>query len=107
MATPNADRPAAARADHDPLKRLNDHRRDDLLLVARWLGEHPDATSARAARLDTNGIDLSIQTPNGDATAHIPFPAPAPDAPPPALRRAVYDLVKRARSKSGANPRVP
>jgi hypothetical protein len=83
---------------HDPVERLNDHHSDDLLAVARAFGDHPEATAARAQRVDQYGIDLAVVTPNGTVSARVTFTEPVTDAKPPAIRRAFADLTRRARA---------
>lgn len=62
---------------HDPVQRLNDHHGDDLLAVARTLGGHPDATSARAEHIGPAGVDLVIDSPLGWSRTHVNFVEPA------------------------------
>ena len=62
---------------HDPVQRLNEHHAEDLLAVARALGNHPDATSARAEHIGTTGVDLVIDTPHGRSRTHVDFVEPA------------------------------
>lgn len=81
---------------HDPVQRLNDHHADDLLAVARAFGGQPDATSARAEHIDSDGIDLVIETPAGPVTARLAF-TQAADAKPAGRRVAFRDLAGRAR----------
>jgi hypothetical protein len=84
------------RPAHDPRERLNEHHADDLLATARAFG-HPDATSARAAYVNRDGIDLTIQTPHGPETAHVPFAEPAA-ARPSGIRLAFRALARAART---------
>lgn len=85
------------RPAHDPRERLNARHGDELVAVARAFGGHPDATSARAERVDRDGIDLTIQTPHGPATARVSFAEP--DAAEPAgIRMAFRTLARRART---------
>ena len=49
----------------DPLQHINTEHRDELLAAARAFGGHPNATSARAERVDPSGIDLVVETPAG------------------------------------------
>jgi hypothetical protein len=83
---------------HDPRQRLNDHHTDHLLAVARAFGGHPDATSARVERVDRDGLDLTIQTPSGAATARVSFEQPATDDGPAGIRRAFRTLARQARA---------
>ncbi len=81
---------------HDAVERLNDKHSAELLAVARSLGGHPEATSARADRVDPLGIDLLLVTPTGRITARVLFTEPVTD--PRWMRAAFVDLVGRARS---------
>jgi hypothetical protein len=94
------------RPAHDPGERLNEHHPDDLLAIVRAFGGHPDATSARAERIDREGIDLTIRTPQGPATARVAFVEPS------GIRMAFRTLARAAgycattcRSSSPAPPR--
>jgi len=92
------DRPA-----HDPTERLNAHHRDELLITARTFGGHPDATSARAERVDRDGIDLAIETPRGPAVARVAFIEPVTDTKPSGIRRAFLRLARNARATLAAD----
>jgi len=80
----------------DPVEHLNDDHADDLLAVARAFGGRPDATSARAERIDGNGIDVVLATPGGPARARIGFIEPVTD--PDGLRAAFAALAHGART---------
>jgi hypothetical protein len=77
---------------HDPRERLDEHHADELLAVARADGGHPDATSARAERVDRDGIDLTIETPHGPAIARVAFTEPS------RIRVAFRALARAART---------
>ena len=79
---------------HDPVQRINDKHGEELLGVARSLGGRPDATSARAARIDPSGIDLEIITPGGPAVVRVDFTEPVSD--PRWMRAAFRDLTRKA-----------
>ena len=81
----------------DPLQLINTEHRDELLAAAQALGGHPDATSARAERVDPTGIDLVVETPRGPVTARVDFAAPVRDYPD-GLRAAFVELTTRARA---------
>jgi len=87
---------------HDPVQRLNEKHADDLLAAARAFGGYPDATSARAERLDRAGIDLALTTPNGPTHARVDFREPAAEAGR-GLRAAFADLTQRARAALAAH----
>lgn len=80
---------------HNPVDRLNDHHADDLLAVARAFAGHPTATTARATHVDARGVDLEIGDPEGKATAHVDFAAPA-DCTPRSVRCAFRRLATEA-----------
>jgi putative heme iron utilization protein len=83
----------------DLLRHINHDHSDDLLVAARAFAGHPDATAARAERIDPHGIDLVVQTPSGPATARVDFAEPIPDADyPDGVRVAFVRLVRRART---------
>ena len=79
---------------HDPVQRVNDKHGDELLAVARSLGGHPEATSARAEGIDRDGIDLVLATPHGPVEARVGFSQPVSD--PKWMRAAFRDLTRRA-----------
>lgn len=81
---------------HDPVQRVNDKHGDELLAVARSLGNHPDATSARAARIDNEGIDVVLTTPDGPVETRIEFLEPVSD--PRRMRAAFRELTRRAQA---------
>jgi putative heme iron utilization protein len=90
---------------HDPLQHLNEDHADDLLVIARAFGGHPDATAVRAERLDTAGVDLVLDTPDGPATARVDFAEPVTDFHPTGLRHAFADLTRRAHAALAAERR--
>jgi len=106
-ATPYPRAPGAGstsrRLRHDPVPRLNDYHVDDLVLVARTLGGHPDATAARAEGVDRRGIDLTVDTPRGTATVRVAFREPVTDKTPSAVRGAFRALARQARARLASN----
>ncbi|MGH9244616.1 MAG: DUF2470 domain-containing protein [Acidimicrobiales bacterium] len=90
-------------ARHDPVQRVNDHHADDLLAAARAFGGHPDAFSARAERIDRDGMDLSVETPRGPADARVTFIERVADGDSRALRAAFAELARRARTVLAAH----
>jgi putative heme iron utilization protein len=88
----------------DPVQHLNDDHAADLLAIARAIGGHRDATSARAKHIDRDGIDLVLVTPGGAATARVSFTEPVGDDPD-GLRAACVDLTRRARAALAADTR--
>jgi len=85
-------------AHHDPVQRVNDKHADELLVMARTLGGHPEATSAKAERIDADGLDLVLTTPEGSVETRIGFGEPVPD--PKRMRAAFKDLSKRAQGQA-------
>lgn len=85
---------------HDPVQRVNDKHREELLVVARTLGGHPEATAARAERIDNRGIDLVLVTPGGPIEIRINFTEPVTD--PKWMRAAFRDLTRRAQAALAA-----
>jgi hypothetical protein len=92
---------------HDPVQHVNDNHADDLLAAARAFGGHPDATAARAERIDREGMDLVVDTPRGPAEAHLAFAEPVADGDPDALRGAFDDLARRANAAPTADSTEP
>lgn len=86
---------------HDPVQRVNDKHADELLGLARSLGGHPEATSARAERIDRYGIDLVLSTPGGPVEARVAFTEPVSD--PKWMRAAFRDLTRRAHAAADAD----
>jgi hypothetical protein len=66
-----------SREPHDAVERLNQHHADDLLAVARAFGGHPEAVAAQVIAIDPSGLDLLVDTPDGEAEVHVAFVAPA------------------------------
>jgi heme iron utilization protein len=78
------------------IEHLNADHADALLLMARKLAGHPDATEATCVRIDRYGMDLRVQTPRGLAETRLAFAEPANR--PGDLRAATVELAKRART---------
>lgn len=78
----------------DPVQRVNDKHAGELLMVTQTLAGHPEATAARAERIDSAGIDLVITTPSGPVEVRIDFTEPVSD--PKWMRAAFRDLTRRA-----------
>jgi hypothetical protein len=88
---------------HDPVERLNAHHADDLLATARAFSGCPDATAARAERVDRSGIDLELDTPRGRTKARVEFTELVTDVERAALRRAFSVLARQARAVLAAD----
>jgi hypothetical protein len=80
------------------VEHLNADHADALLAAARAFTGHPDATAARATRLDRYGIELTIATPRGQATGRAGFEPRVDD--PAGVRAAAVELTRRARERS-------
>lgn len=91
---------------HDPVQRLNDRHADELLRLAQVLARRPDATSARARLVDSDGIDLVLATPSGPVETRVSFLEPVSD--PRRMRAAFRELTRRASAApvegSGGDP---
>lgn len=87
--------PVAPRASF-AVSHLNGDHADALLLMARHLAGHTDATAASCLRADRYGLDLGVDTPRGATNARVGF-AEALDGAD-GLRAATVDLAKRARA---------
>jgi len=92
---------------HDPVDIVNDHHADDLLAAARAFGGHPDATAARAERIDREGMDLVVDTFRGPARTRVAFAEPVADGDPDGLRVAFADLARRANAALVAGSTEP
>jgi len=85
----------AARAiDH-----LNDDHADALLEMAQALGGRPEATAARCLDADRTGLDLVVQTADGEAEVRVDYDEPIEG--PEGLRKATVKLAQKARAKLG------
>ncbi len=85
---------------HDPVQHVNDDHADDLLAAAQAFASHPDATHARAERIDADGIDLLLATPRGETAARVSFTEPVAD--PAGLAAAFGELTRKARAALAA-----
>jgi putative heme iron utilization protein len=83
---------------HNPVQHVNNDHADDLLAAARAFGGHPDATAARAERIDREGVDVIVDTPRGPEEARLDFAESVTDGDSRALRAAFADLARRART---------
>ena len=89
----------AARA----IEHLNDDHDDALLEMAQALGGQPEATAARCVDADRTGLDLVVQTPNGEAEVRVDYDEPI--VAPEGLRKATVKLAQKARAELGEDPR--
>jgi putative heme iron utilization protein len=97
---------AYAAAEPDPLARaasgilthMNGDHADAVLAYARVLAKVPDASAATMTAVDRYGFELAVTTPAGPRATRLAFDAPVDTAD--AVRKAMVDLVKRARAAS-------
>lgn len=80
---------------HDPLERINSHRLDQLLDIARAFSGHPAARSVRAEGVDAAGLDLRVEAPRETARCRVPFLEPVEDFPT-GVRLAFVRLARSA-----------
>lgn len=73
---------------------LNEDHSTSILAMARNLGGFPDATDASCTSADRYGLDLSVTTPRGKASARVGYANPIDDAAQ--LRAATVELARRA-----------
>jgi hypothetical protein len=87
--------PVAAAAPY-AVRHLNDDHADALLLMARVLAGHEDATAAACTGADRYGLDLRVDTPGGETPARVGFAERVTVTD--GLREATVELARRARS---------
>jgi hypothetical protein len=92
--------------DHDPLERLNEHHGDDLLAIARTFGGYPDAVSAQAEGMGVEGVDITVETAQGQARAHVAFSDAVRESGPGGVRVAFTRLARQARARLAATDDV-
>ncbi|CAN5504497.1 hypothetical protein BH10ACT3_BH10ACT3_04860 [soil metagenome] len=85
--------------DADILANLNTEYGDSILLIARALGGHADATSARVLAIDSLGVDYAVTGPAGDDTGRVLFPQPIKDSL--LVTSELFAMVVAARAASG------
>jgi putative heme iron utilization protein len=79
---------------------LNADHAEACLLMARHLGQRPDATSATVTAIDRYGLDLVATGPDGPGRVRLPFDEPLTEAA--AVRPATVTLARRARQAASA-----
>ena len=89
----------AARA----IEHLNADHADALLEMARALGGRPEATAARCVDADRTGLDLVVQTADGEAEVRVAYEEPIDE--PAGLRKATVKLAQKARAELGMEQR--
>jgi len=82
---------------------LNDDHADALLEMAQALGGQPEATAARCVDADRTGLDLVVQTADGEAEARVDYEEPIEE--PAGLRKATVKLAQKARAELGLEQR--
>jgi putative heme iron utilization protein len=75
---------------------LNGDHADACLLMARHLGERPDAESVTVTGLDRYGMDMVAAGPGGRGRVRLPFDEPVATADE--VRAATVTLTRRARA---------
>lgn len=82
---------------------LNDDHDDALLEMAQALGGAPEATAARCVDADRTGLDLVVQTPDGETGVRVDYEEPI--EAPEGLRKATVGLAQKARAELGMESR--
>jgi putative heme iron utilization protein len=82
---------------------LNEDHDDALLEMAQALGGCPEATAARCLGADRTGLDLLVQTPNGECEVRVDYEEPIDE--PAALRKVTVRLAQKARAELGMEQR--
>lgn len=82
---------------------LNDDHADALLEMAQALGGCPEATAARCLDADRTGLDLVVQTPEGEREMRVSYDEPIEE--PAGLRKATVKLAQEARAELGMESR--
>jgi len=101
IADPSADPIAAHVAEHgdDLFAVLNNEFADAVALIARTLGERPDATAAEVTGLDGAGLDVRIRTDEGHDVVRIAFGEVVTD--PAEITTRLFELHAAARAAAG------
>jgi heme iron utilization protein len=81
------------------IEHLNDDHADALLEMAQALGGRPEATAARCLDADRTGLDLAVQTGDGEAEVRVDYDEPIEG--PEGLRKATVKLAQKARAELG------
>jgi NADPH-dependent ferric siderophore reductase len=81
------------------LSRMNDDFEDAVVFVARVLGGHPKARTARMTAIDRRGVTVAVEGPGHEWSGRIDFAAPLDS--PFELQDALFGLITRARTESG------
>lgn len=95
---PPADDPVAAAMAAD-LERFDDGFEDAVVRVVRALAGRPHATSARLTRIDSRGVEATV---DGEEGIRVAFAEPVAD--PLQVGDALLELLGRAREASGEGP---
>ncbi len=81
------------------LEHINGSHEDAVLLIARYLGDHPGAASAHATGIDVEGLELLVA--DGDEVSHLRIPFAEPIAQLIDVQPRAMALVALARERSG------
>lgn len=84
----------------DAVAHLNADHPDALLLMAQAFTKFEDATAAKCTRADRYGLDLQLETSEGEKAARVSFTDRIDK--PGGLRAATVDLARRSREKLGS-----
>lgn len=82
------------------IEHLSEDHDDALLDMARAVGGCPQATAARCLDADRTGLDLIVQTPDGEVEVRVDYDEPIEG--PEGLRKATVKLAQRARAELAA-----
>ena len=81
----------------DAIAHLNADHPDALLIMAKAFSKYSDATEAKCTRADRYGLDLQVETPEGEKATRVSFTDRIDK--PGGLRAATVDLARRSREK--------
>ncbi|MBM7075132.1 DUF2470 domain-containing protein [Micromonospora sp. MMS20-R1-14] len=82
---------------------MNDDHAADSLLICRTLGGCPDATRARVAGLDADGMDFAVTLDDIEVPVRVPFARRLTERPE--IRREVVRMYEQACAALGVPPR--
>ena len=103
MDSASAEEYASAEADPvqpqvpDAVAHLNADHPDALLLMAKAFTKHGNATAAKCTTADRYGLDLQLETPDGEKASRVSFSERIEK--PGGLRAATVELARRSREK--------
>jgi putative heme iron utilization protein len=80
-------------------RHMNDDHPDDCVVLARAYGGVDSVTGARVVGVDSLGMDLAAEGPQGGLTVRVPWSEPLADRP--AVRREVVKAYDWAQAQLG------